>query len=198
MTDPREPPISGRRDVESSGYPTDPVDEPIVLEGEVVDEGTFRADRDFSSGQFGEAMNAPGGVGGMFGAQLGAGEIFRLLTGNQEVRALLTTPLRILSIAVLVPTLIAGLFGFAIDSGARILGFVLAGAGVLTAGLITARRRRIVRGTPSSTTHTSAPEPSRPARTKGLVSLVGLGMLLIMLGVGFDLLALLLLAFGVW
>lgn len=196
MTDPQDPQPSGppRGIPQPPGHQTDPVDQPIVLEGEVVDDATFRAGRDRSSEVFGEAMDAPGGVAGMFGA----GEIFRLLTGNQDVRALLTTPLRILSIAILVPTLIAGLFGFAIDSGARILGFVLAGAGILTAGLITARRRRIVRGTPSSTSYTTAPEPSRPGRTKGLVALVGLGVLLIMLGVGFDLLALLLLVFGVW
>lgn len=194
MTDPQDPTTSRRRDPETSGYPTDPVDEPIVLEGEVVDDATFRAGHDRSTGALGGAMGAAGGAGGMFGA----GEIFRLLTGHQDVRALVTTPLRILSIAILVPTLIAGLFGFAIDSGARVLGFVLAGAGILTAGLITQRRRRIITGTPSSTAYTLAPEPARPGRTRGLVGLVGLGVLLIMLGAGFDLLALLLLVFGVW
>lgn len=186
MTDPH--------DRDRAGYPTEPVEEPDVLEGEVVDGATFRARHDPSSGVFGGGGRSASGPMAMFGA----GEIFRLLSGNHDVRALLTTPLKILSIAILVPTLIAGLFGFAIDSGARILGFVLAGAGILTAGLITHRRRQIVRGTPSSTAYTTAPEPGRTGRAKGLVGLVGLGVLLIMLGAGFDLLALLLVVFGVW
>lgn len=185
--------------------PTDPVDQPIVVEGEIVDDDdrAFRTFPQRSSGGWREpggsvgtsdTIGVPGGVGGMFAA----GEIFRLLTGNQDVRALLTTPLRILSFAILAPTLIAGLLGFAIDSGARVLGFVLAGAGILTAGLITGRRRRIIRGSPTSTRYTKATEPGREIRPKALVGLVGIGVLLIMLGVGFDLLALLLLAFGIW
>lgn len=106
---------------------------------------------------------------------------------------MVTTPLRLLAIVVAVPALIAALFGLTIDSGARYLAFVIGALGLVAAVLLELRRRRLAAVPPPQ----RAGDPPRRGAGK-LIGLVAGGLLITMLAIGFDLLALILVIFGVW
>lgn len=202
MTDPYG--TSGRGDDDPT--PTDPPDrEPEIVEGEVVDDATadaFGGRRSGTGGFIGQSpfaepdpFGVPGsapqfGVGGV-GASFAA---LRSLAGNSpELREMVTTPLRLLAIVVAVPALIAALFGLTIDSGARYLAFVIGALGLVAAVLLELRRRRLAAVPPPQ----RAGDPPRRGAGK-LIGLVAGGLLITMLAIGFDLLALILVIFGVW
>lgn len=159
--------------------PVRPFEEPTLIEGEVLD------------GPHG--FGAAGGRAGVFG-------LFSTLTslsGGRDVRQLLTTPLRWLAILVLIPSVVAGLLGLAVDSGGgRVLGYLIAGIGIVVAAVLELRRRSIVGPERASTTRTTA-LPSVP-RVSGLLGLVMLSLITMAVATGFDLLAVLLLIFGAW
>ncbi|WP_353647455.1 hypothetical protein ABLG96_11115 [Nakamurella sp. A5-74] len=165
--------------VPDRALPTRPFEEPTLLEGEVLD--------------------GPAGFGGA-GGRAGVFGLFTTLSslsGGRDVRQLLTTPLRWLAILVLIPSLVSGLLGFAIDSGGgRVLAFVIAVIGVVVAGMLEFRRRAIVGPERVSTTRTT-PLTSIP-KVSGLLGLVLLSLITMAVAMGFDLLALLLLLFGAW
>lgn len=179
--------------------PSDRGDEPEIVQGEVVDDATagpFEGRSPFDepdpfagtgTAAFGTAF-AGGGVGGAFGA-------LRAMAGNSpEVRELVTTPLRLLAIAVVVPSAIALLFGLTIDGSARYVGFGIAVLGGIAALLLELRRRKLVAVPPPQ----RAGDPVRQGGAGHLIGLIGFAVLMLMLAIGFDLLALLLVIFGVW
>jgi hypothetical protein len=169
-------------------------DEPETIKGEIVhDAASAPFGEQWPPGPFGPAVGGTS-VGGAFG-------VFRMLRSSPEVRSLLAAPLRMLTIAVLVPALLAGLLGPAIDGrGGAVVAFTIAGCGVIAAILLGVNRRRLIAGqlgAPPTAGHTAV----RPATGSGLRGLVGLivgALLVMMLAIGFDLLAVLLLLFGAW
>ena len=188
-------------------------DEPEIVAREVMQDATAAAfggaksqDRAAGSsgqgpaGDFGSSPAGAFGSGtaGGFRAPLGAMSVagaLRLLTDSSpELRSMLAAPLRLLTLAVLVPSLIAALFGLVIDGSAKFLAFAIAVCGGVAGALLQARRRRLIAVAPSV-----APT-GRPARggLKGTAALVAVALLVMMLATGFDLLAVLLLVFNVW
>lgn len=191
-----------------------PGDEPEIVPGEVVQDATAAAfggaksqDRAAGSSGQGPAGDFGSSTAGAFGsstaggfrAPLGAMSVagaLRLLTDSSpELRSMLAAPLRLLTIAVLVPSLIAALFGLVIDGSAKFLAFAIAVCGGVAGAMLQARRRRLIAVAPSV-----APPTGRPGRggLKGTAALVAVALLVMMLAIGFDLLAVLLLVFNVW
>lgn len=144
-------------------------------------------------------LDCPGGFGGA-GGRSGVFGLFTTLSslsGGRDVRQLLTRPLRWLAILVLIPSVVSGLLGVAIDSGGgRVLAFVIAVIGVVVAGVLEVRRRAIVGPERASNTRTT-PMTSVP-KVSGLLGLVLLSLITMAVAMGFDLLAVLLLIFGAW
>jgi len=192
-------------------------DEPEIVAGEVMQDATAAAfggaksqDRAAGSsgqgpaGDFGSSPAGAFGSGtaGGFRAPLGAMSVagaLRLLTDSSpELRSMLAAPLRLLTIAVLVPSLIAALFGLVIDGSAKFLAFAIAVCGGVAGALLQARRRRLIAVSPS-VAPVAAPT-GRPGRggLKGTAALVAVALLVMMLAIGFDVLAVLLLVFNVW
>ncbi|WP_029135910.1 hypothetical protein [Nakamurella lactea] len=194
-------------DQRPNGSPAgDSDNEPEIIEGEVVDDAAAGAYRGAAAGSagftgrspfsepdpFGDPASSPqfgvGGVGGSFAA-------LRAIAGNSaEIREVLTTPLRLLAIVVAVPSVIAALFGLTIDGGARYVAFAIAVLGLIAVVLVELRRRRLATVPPPR----RAGDPARPDGVGNLIGLIGFSLLMLMLAIGFDLLALLLVIFAVW
>lgn len=133
-------------------------------------------------------------IGGAFG-------VFRMLRSSPEVRSLLAAPLRMLTVAVLVPAVLAGLLGLAIDGRAgAVVAFTIAGCGVIAAILLEVNRRRLIAGQLGAppTAGRTAVRPATGSGLRGLVGLIVGALLVMMLAIGFDLLTVLLLLFGAW
>lgn len=182
-------------------------EDPIIVQGEIVDDaaaGAYRggrSDRDrftpespfsqapsFGPSQADNRAFGIGGVGGTFAAM-------RSLAGSSaDLRRVMTAPLRIVSIGALIPSAIAALFAVSIDGGAKFFGFGIALLGVVAAGLLDLRRRKLA--TVPAASRAGDPIPRDGLRS--LIGLLGLSLLAGMLAAGFDLLALLLVLFGVW
>lgn len=196
-----------------------PGDEPEIVAGEVVQDASAAAfggaksqDRAAGSsaqgpaGAFGSGADGAFGSGpaGSFRSPLGAmsvGGAFRLLTDSSpELWSMLAAPLRLLTIAVLVPSLIAALFGLVINGSAKFLAFAIAVCGGVAGAMLQARRRRLVAGNAAAAPVAAPTGRLRPTRggLKGMGALIGAGLLVTMLAIGFDLLAVLLLVFNVW
>ncbi len=194
-------------------------DEPKIVAGEVVQDASAAAfggaksqDRAAGSsaqgpaGAFGSGADGAFGSGpaGSFRSPLGAmsvGGAFRwLVDSSPELWSMLAAPLRLLTIAVLVPSLIAALFGLVINGSAKFLAFAIAVCGGVAGAMLQARRRRLVAGNAAAAPVAAPTGRLRPTRggLKGMGALIGAGLLVTMLAIGFDLLAVLLLVFNVW
>lgn len=155
--------------------------------------GQFAADnqRPASGGSFGFPMGAMGGTG------MSLGGAFRMLTdASPEVRSMLAVPLRLLTIAVALPSVIALLFGIGIDGAPRWVAFAVALLGAIAVVPLERRRRRLIIGRPAAGRQPAG--GTNTGRRLGITGLIGFGVLMMMLAIGFDLLALLLVIFGVW
>lgn len=146
----------------------------------------------------------PAGVFGSFGMPPGGmsvGDALRMLTDSSpELRSMLAAPLRLLTVVVLIPSGIAAVFGLFIDGSAKFLAFAIAVCGGVAAAMLRASRRRLLATPAAAAPVTESASPSRPVRRrlKGTAGLIGAALLVMMLAIGFDLLAVLLLVFHVW
>ncbi|MGI8418681.1 MAG: hypothetical protein ACR2P2_21280 [Nakamurella sp.] len=144
-----------------------------------------------SGGTFGFPMGA------MPGGGLSVGSAFRMLTdASPEVRSMLAIPLRLLAIGVAVPSVVAVLFGIGIDGSPRYVSFAVALLGAVAVVLVERRRRRLIAGPPAAEQRQGS-VPAQPRR-RGIAGLVGFSVLMMMLAIGFDVVALVLVIFGVW
>ncbi|MDQ6657665.1 MAG: hypothetical protein M3Z00_05485 [Actinomycetota bacterium] len=172
------------------------------VQGDVVDDAASAAFGGYAKAPASSSRQPSGG--GTFGIPMGAmsagrttvGGAFRMLTdASPEVRSMLAIPLRLLTIGVAMPTVVAVLFGIGIDNSPRYVAFAVALLGALCVVLLERRRRRLIAGPPAA-------EPRRRsvpgARRRGIAGLVGFSVLMMMLAIGFDVVALLLVIFGVW
>ncbi|MDQ2845597.1 MAG: hypothetical protein M3Y77_04430 [Actinomycetota bacterium] len=173
------------------------------VQGEVVDDAASAAFGGYP--QPAADSNRPPSSGGTFGFPLGAtsaggmsvGGAFRMLTdASPEVRSMLAIPVRLLTIGVAVPSVVAVLFGIGIDGSPRYVAFAVALLGAISVVLLERRRRRLIAGPPAAEQrHGSV--PAAPRR-RGIAGLIGFSVLMMMLAIGFDVVALLLVIFGVW
>lgn len=157
----------------AAGAPRSPFEEPTELHGEVVDDASW----------------PPGGRAGVF-AVLGG------VLGGRDARRLVSAPLRVFTVLVAIPSVVAVLLSLGVDSGARVLGFVLGGLGLLCAVLLEQRRRRYVGPERAAVGRTTV--APRSASVGGIAGLLLTTALLIALTSGYDVLAALLLLLGVW
>lgn len=173
------------------------------VHGEVVDDATSAAFGGFAK-PVADSSQRPSG-GGTFGFPLGAisgggmsvGGAFRMLTdASPEVRSMLAIPLRLLTIGVAVPSVGAVLFGIGIDGSPRFVAFAFALLGAVSVVLLERRRRRLIAGPPAAEQRQGS-VPAAPRR-RGIAGLIGFSVLMMMLAIGFDVVALLLVIFGVW
>lgn len=184
-------PSPEQRDPRAAGGPRSPFEKPPVLHGEVVDGPGGPTTG--ASGPSGPGGFGPGGFGP------GRGGVFSVLTGvlgGRDARRVVSAPLRVFTVLVAVPSVAALLLSLAVDSGARVLGFVLGGLGLLCAVLLENRRRRYV-GPERAAVGRTTVEP-RSASIAGLAGLLLTTALLVALTSGYDLLAALLVLLGVW
>ena len=197
-------------------------DQPETVDGEIVDDASAAAfgggagaavaaakDRqgrawDSRKSPSGGAEVGPAGAFGSFGMPPGGmsvGDALRMLTDSSpELRSMLAAPLRLLTVAVLIPSGIAAVFGVFIDGSARFLAFAIAVCGGVAAATLRASRRRLLATPAAAAPITESAGPPRPVRRrlKGTAGLIGAALLVMMLAIGFDLLAVLLLVFHVW
>lgn len=176
------------------------------VQGEVVDDAASAAFGGYDKPAGNPAADAgqPSG-GGTFGFPMGAmtgggmsvGSAFRMLTdASPEVRSMLAIPLRLLTIGGAVPSVGAVLFGIGIDGSPRFVAFAVALLGAVSVVLLERRRRRLVAG-PLAAEQRQGSVPAAPRR-RGIAGLIGFSVLMMMLAIGFDVVALLLVIFGVW
>lgn len=177
------------------------------VQGEVVDDAASAAFGGYTKRAANPAADTgqPSSGGGTFGFPMGAmpggglsvGAAFRMLTdASPEVRSMLAIPLRLLTIGVGVPSVVAALFGIGIDGSPRYVAFAVALLGAVAVVLVERRRRRLIAGPPAAEQRQGS-VPAQPRR-RGIAGLIGLSVLMMMLAIGFDVVALLLVIFGVW
>lgn len=161
-----------------------------VVTGEIVDDGTPDGWR--STGQNWQTM---------FGRPIGARDIVGLLArSSPQLLPALTRPLQIMAVAVAIPAVICGLLSFALPGGARVVALAITAIGLIMAGILQVRRRRLlaIGAAQDAASMASASPATRNQRLPRILGLAVLAVLAMMLAVGFDLLAVLLIAVGVW